>query len=394
MKILYLVASDGIFLNMKGGAGTHIRGSIMGFEENGINVIPFLQGDYIRTSNNDGSTPHYPSNHKKKNIPLPSFIKILGRELKSISRFRNFKKKLEQIIQTEKPDLIYERSCLYASYGNKLAKKYKIPHYIETSGCLVELFKDSYGISSVKIANYIERTKLTKADCVVSEAESAIDYIRIKFSLKDKTIISKPLGVNFNTKTADSNAVNTLKKKYEITNGYKIIGYVGTFASYHKIESLLPVFEKTKDLNIKYLLVGSGGNYDYIKKEVAKLGLKNVILTGYISSGIENYFSLMDIGLIPDCEQHMAPIKYYEYGLYNLCPLVPNYNAFDKLLSYGLNGYTFNSNPESLINVIEKINDLDICEIKSLGQEWHNYVISNYSWKQVVTGVINQVPKS
>lgn len=394
MKILYLVASDGIFLNMRGGAGTHIRGTIKGFEENGINVKTFIQGDYHRRYNNCENNKNNVSSSKKISLYLPSFIKILGRELKSMFRFRNFKKTLEQVIQREKPDLIFERSCLYASYGNKLAKKYKIPHYIETSGCLVELFNDSYGITSVRIANYIESKKLANADCVVAEADSAIDFIRDKFFLKDKTIISKPLGVNFNLTAPDISAVNTLKTKYEITNDFKVIGYVGTFASYHRIESLLPVFEKTQNLKIKYLLVGNGGNYDYIKYEVSNRGLKNVILTGYVSSGIENYFSLMDIGLIPDCEQHMAPIKYYEYGLHNLCPLVPNYNAFDKLLSNGLNGYKFNNNSESLTDVIKKINDLDLSEIKKIGQKWHDYVLSNYSWKKVVKAVINQSQKA
>lgn len=391
MKILYLVSSDGIYTNMKGGAGTHIRGTIKGFRENGIEVITFIQGDYSLQQNNRDNKNY--NKDKKKTVTVKrSFFRVLGREIKTIIRFKKFKKELEKIINKEKPNLIYERSCLYACYGGKLSRKYSIPHFIETSGCLVELTNDAYGVSFIKLANFIEKKKLAKASCVITEADSAIDYVRNKFILKNKNIISKPLGINFDRQLPSPIEVDKLKKKYQISNDFKVVGYVGTFASYHKIESLLPVFEQTKNLNIKYILVGSGGNYEHIKKEVERKGLENVVLTGYISFGIENYFSLMNIGLIPDCEHHMAPIKYYEYGLYKLCPLVPNYRAFDKLLVNGINGYTF-SNTESLIKVIENIDNVEVSEIKNMGQIWHDYVISNYSWNQVVKGVINEFNK-
>src|SRR5690606_18413845 len=93
MRLVYLSPSRGISLDQSGGAGTHIRGTIKGFEDNNIVVLPLIAGDMFKT---DFKGLHSKSYNKtdKKNAQfsirsflkklLPDKLRLLLREIRTI----------------------------------------------------------------------------------------------------------------------------------------------------------------------------------------------------------------------------------------------------------------------------------------------------------------------
>ncbi|BDD10057.1 hypothetical protein FUAX_24890 [Fulvitalea axinellae] len=391
MKILYLVASEGIYYDMRGGAGTHIRGTIKAFRDHGHEVTPLLFGDYLRKNlNSQGEDDVVVEKSKSTKDFLPQKLRVLGREFNSIRRKKKYRALIEDYLVDNRPDFIYERSCLFSVDGGRLARKHGIPYFLETSGCIAELADDAYGVPSVQLANYIERLKLQSADVVVTEAKSAIPFVRDKFNLKNAKIIAKPLGVYLPV-DEDSNIregrISILRKSLGLSEEDIVVGYVGSFASYHRVESFIPYFRENEAL--RFLMVGAGGNYEYCKEKVCELGLSNVIFTGYVKEGLSDYLGIMDLGLIPDCEPHMAPIKYFEYGIYGVCPIVPDYWAFERLCENKVNGFKFRPNDHSSISsMFSTIMNCKREEVKEKGESWSQEVRSNFEWKEVVREVI------
>jgi hypothetical protein len=145
---------------MKGGAGTHIRGTIRGFEENGHQVLPLILGDMLNINMHDDqmAEKHLISTRSNsfKNL-LPKFIRILFRDINTYIQSRKFAKRIISDAVHFNPDIIYERSCMFSNAGNYVFKNTNIPIFIETSGCLVEIFKESYGTTSVKWGHWANR---------------------------------------------------------------------------------------------------------------------------------------------------------------------------------------------------------------------------------------------
>lgn len=366
---------------MQGGAGTHIRGTIRGFEENGHEVLSFILGDEMNSNKEENAiltNSKLPSKINQPKDILPQYIRSTLRDIRSYHRSYAFSKRILPLIKKFDPDIIYERSCIFSTVGNDISKKLNKPLYLETSGCLVEIFKKTYGLSSARIANMLEKRKLNDAHVVVTEAESAVNTIKKKFDLKNKKIIAKPLGVEF--------PIHTFKKyKSDILT----VGYIGTFATYHQVELLLPVFEFFKHENIKFILIGSGGNRLQVENWVREKEINNVEFPGYLKENdLNDYMNRLDIGLVPNCEEHMAPIKTFEYGVYNICPMVPNYEAFKNLIKNGEEGIVFSPNSsESIKQNLEDVLSGSI-EHEKCAVRWNNVVSKNFRWNQVVLKVL------
>jgi glycosyltransferase involved in cell wall biosynthesis len=233
----------------------------------------------------------------------------------------------------------------------------------------------------------IDKKKLENADVVVTEAESAVEFIKNKYKISPKRIIAKPLGIQIPSKNFSNMDLNF---KENVLN----LGYVGTFASYHNVELLQPVFKYFKNKKIIFYLIGSGGNIKKIKNWVEDNEIVNVIFTGYLENEkLIQYLNFLDIGIVPNCEKHMAPIKTFEYGVYNICPMVPEYDAFSKIIKNKENGIIFKPNsPDSIIKNIDDVLKGDI-EYKQCGSNWNKFVLNTFQWHQVVRNVLFEAEK-
>ena len=394
MKILYLASDHGLTFNMQGGAGTHMRNTVKAFEDHNNEVLKIIGGDVLAKTNN--TTIHQKKNKKFRNIiikVLPDKFRLLLREIRYLFVSRKIEAiSIKNIIEF-KPDVIYARSAYYDTFPLRIKKKLNIPLYLETSGCLVEIFSTIAGVFSFKLGNKIEKWKLQRSDFVVVEAETAVKYVSEKFSLKKEKIIAKPLGVNHETFNVDKTYQKKIIQKYNLENKY-IIGFAGTFQEYHGIPLLLDAALKLKTLNSKivFLIIGDGAQAAKYKKMKNENLLDNVIFTGYISRLlIPTYLDMFRCGVVPNCEKHMLPIKVFEYGLGYSCPAIPDYAPLRTVINSS-NGITFkNNNAKDLAIQLDKLTNNN--STKMLAENWHLKVINNYNCFSVVKNVLGSMEK-
>src|SRR5690554_2591910 len=393
IRLIYLVPSKGISYDQKGGAGTHIRGTINALKNKGIIVTPVIHGSLHvnKDFHANNTSPNYAvyQNLKSK---LPKQLTLFLQDIRIIFDDLVFFSKAYKLIKKNKSKIIYERSCFLSISGLILSKLFNQYYYVETSGALVEIFINDYGTTLRPLANLVEKLKLKFADCIVTESNASIDFVRKKYELKDKQIISKPLGItSLQANAYDIPTIKKLKLKLNISPEDFVLGYVGTFASYHNVDFLISTFKMINNPHIKLILVGAGGGFTHIKKRVEEENIKNVIFTGYIPNAeVSNYFALMQVGVIPNCEEHLMPIKTYEYGLHSICPLVPRYYGSMEIEKYNA-GILFKAlNSTSLkeqILYLFKNREL----VERYGKAWNKIVLENYLWDTTIQALVDNI---
>jgi glycosyltransferase involved in cell wall biosynthesis len=403
MKILYLAPSIGLTLEQSGGAGTHMRGTIQGFRDNGVEIFPVIGGDVlgkkdtaadIRISQPVKSSANQSGMRKFIKSLMPDKVRLLLRDMRTLYEDRQVEKHTYHSILKFAPDIIYERSGYLSTYGGRLAKKLRVPHLLETDGCMIEVISKDYGVFSERIGNWIEKRKLKKADYAVVMNAMAVKPVSKKFDLPSGKFIVKTLGVSEQSYTVDTHVVDGLKTKYGL-HGKFVVGFVGAISLYHGVQYLVEaarILQEQQQEGIVIVIVGWSKEAEQLQKRADDLGLTNVIFTGRVDKKeVGNYFSLFDAGVIPDAEESIYPVKVLEYGLFRLCPIVPAYEVFDEILLEGQTGYSFKpGNPESLAGKIASlVNQREA--VQQCASRWEDYVKKNFQWKDTVKHILSTI---
>jgi glycosyltransferase involved in cell wall biosynthesis len=94
-------------------------------------------------------------------------------------------------------------------------------------------------------------------------------------------------------------------------------GFVGAFEYWVNFDFVLAVAKRLPQIN--FLLVGDGRRMKYLKEQIARFGLSNIILTGAVShQDAMDYVAGMDVCLLPFTHDAVAdgscPLKLFEYA--------------------------------------------------------------------------------
>jgi len=392
IKVLFLVTTPGISIHQSGGAGTHIRGTIKALEQAGISVFPLVAGDLKNAMQSKVNNSKAGGVRNAIKSFIPSRVRLLLRDLRGILNDRQYKAVIQEAIDKFKPDIIYERSSYLSTVGAFLARKNSVPIFVESDGCMVEIISQDYGVFSERLGNIIERIKLRRADRIVVMSKESKKVISKKFGIEDSgRFVEKPLGVNVDDYPADSQKVNELMAAFQIEHKF-VCGFIGAVSKYHGVDILIETAGMLMgDSSIIFLLVGWSEEAKRLKQIAEDRGLTNVIFVGRVDkSEVGNFYDLFDIGIIPDADETLYPIKVLEYGAFRLCPLVPDYPVFKEIIENGVNGYTFiPKNPISLATRITEIKRNNIHE--KIGNAWHHSVNENFKWEKTVVGLVQSI---
>ena len=138
MKILFYSPHPTLYLEASTGYGSHMRGMIKGFQEEGHKVEILVMG----------KAPSYlvknDSSFNLKSIAKLFIPKILWRTLKEIQQIRFDKhaaKELQFTIESFQPDLVYERSAWMSNGSVKVLSYFNIKHIVEINAPFEEEVK-------------------------------------------------------------------------------------------------------------------------------------------------------------------------------------------------------------------------------------------------------------
>jgi len=285
-KICYL-RTDHLFGPKSGGSVTHIAGVANGFSRLGIDLF-FISTDKLELVD-ESVTPIY--------IIKPRSLLKNATEVPEIVYNKLLTEKASRIIESDKPDMIYQRYSTFNYAGVILARKFRLPFVLEYNGSEVWAAKNwGSPFKYQDIAEKIELLNLRSADLIVVVSQPIKEDL-LKIGLPEHRILVNPNGVDIDRLHPDIDG-NPVRKKYSLEHK-TIIGFIGTFGRWHGAEILAQAIEPVidKSPNAHFLFVGDGATMPLVRSIIKETGVENhVTFTGMVPQDLgPEYLAACDI---------------------------------------------------------------------------------------------------
>ena len=379
MKILVLVFH---FPPISGGGVVVITDIINKFAElgNDVTVItPDLKWD------GEQFNPEINSKIKVIRTITPSHtkIKIAARRCQS-----NIKKKAIEIGELDNFDFIFtifHPFHLVPKAAVEAGKKLNIPSIIKVDDAI---YQKVSGIKSIqrRIEKMINGKTLRSGTKILVSNNDTKKVVINEYNVKSENISIVPNGV-------DLSLFKTNIKK----NPEKIV-FAGAMYYHRGLDILLEAIPYVikKIPNAKFILLGSGGEMNKLKKIVSDKKLeKSVEFTGWINRDkIPQNISDASVGIGPlrltDVTSRALPIKVLEYMAVSLPVIAKRGTLPLDVLENEKNGYFVDDVEDLVEKIIELLNDPK--KVENMGIQSSN-MVQKFSWNNVVTDIIENVKK-
>lgn len=275
-------------------------------------VLPFFIGEQFRYFKDKGHKLYVacsPSEHLKGYSEKMGFDYIETPVNRSISLSEDFKsiRNICKLIKENNIDLVIGHTPKGGLLAMIAAKLCNVKHRIYFRHGLVYETSKGFKRFMLKSVDRLSSACATKVICVSPSvlAKSNED----KLANPSKQIIlghGTCNGVDtrnqFNPALIDSTKINILKEKYNISPDDFVIGYSGRLVRDKGIIDLIQAFELIENTeHCKLLLVGMFEERDALPEDIKNkiLSHPQIIYTGFINGGMENYYALMDLYVLP-----------------------------------------------------------------------------------------------
>ena len=379
MKILVLVFH---FPPISGGGVVVITDIINKFAELG-NEVTVITPDLKW----DGEQFNPKINSKIKIIrtitPSHTKIKIAARRCQS-----NIKKKAIEIGKFNNFDFIFtifHPFHLVPKAAVEAGKELDIPSIIKVDDAI---YQKVSGIKSIqrRIEKMINGKTLRSGTKILVSNNDTKKIVINEYNVKSENISIVPNGV-------DLSLFKTNIKK----NPEKIV-FAGAMYYHRGLDILLEAIPYVikKIPNAKFILLGSGGEMNKLKKIVSDKKLeKSVEFTGWINRDkIPQSISDASVGIGPlrltDVTSRALPIKVLEYMAVSLPVIAKRGTLPLDVLENEKNGYFVDDVEDLVEKIIELLNDPK--KVENMGIQSSN-MVQKFSWNNVVTDIIENVKK-
>lgn len=323
-----------------------------------------------------------------------------------------FLDQLEQVINENSIDIIYERMCLGNTSCAQISRKKNIAYIAEYNGSEIDIINDS-GLTvpfENTFKNY-EMFNFMNADIISVVSKQVKDQL-LDLNIPSNKIIINPNGADPKklSKFTEEN-FKSIRETLNISKNEFVIGYVGTFSTWHNIDFLMKLinFVCKKNCEIKFILIG----LDYTNKNFLELIEDNkeiksqIMIMGKLPPKVKDYFlQVSDATIITNKnkinnkEFFGSPIKLFEYmslGKPIISTKVKNIEDYLKIYTdtidqnlENVNGFVID-NDESTTLKLDQIFDkfynvINFLKLNSkisnkIGENSRNHFLKNYTWE-------------
>lgn len=232
---------------------------------------------------------------------------------------------LSPLVQTARPDFIYERLCLGNIAGALAARSQAIPYIVEYNGSELSLRRSFDGSSFEQEEAFLAAEAFAFAQATCINVVSA----HIRDDLVERGVDAGKILVNPNCvdpedyAPAEPGERAAIRRELGLREDAVVAGFIGTFGGWHGIDvlaaALKPILDQAPDL--QFLLIGDGNFAHLVDDQIAEHGLQQrVIRTGQLPqrAGLRA-LKACDLYLSPH-SSHMvdrpffgSPTKLFEY---------------------------------------------------------------------------------
>lgn len=273
-------------------------------------------------------------------------------------------KRIEEVIEQEKPDVLHAHSpALNGLAALQANKKFNLPVVYECRAFWEDAAVD-HGTSKEKGLRYrltraMESKVFRQVTAVTTICEGLRQDIVGRGIPADKvTVIPNAVDVEHFSVGAQSDPV--MKEKLGLS-GKTVLGFIGSFYAYEGLPLLLEALPKMveNDPNLRLLLVGGGPQEALIKSKITELGLQDiVVMTGRVPhSEVQHYYNLVDVFVYPRLSMRLTdlvtPLKPLEAMAQGKLVVASDVGGHKELINHGQNGCLFQAdNADELARVV------------------------------------------
>lgn len=389
IKLLFTCADPKITTQNNRGYAIHIREFLLALKRQKVSVSTYICGDRKPGAHTELAARNEQNRGLKAALKKFKPAYAIQQRLKYWSSWFAARKAIS--VLDEKFDAIYERYEGTSRLGLTLAKKFKAPLILEVNA---PFWQDAkyYGHYYSKFARRIDKKMVKKAQAVVVVTEAIKEYL-IELGAPAEKITVNHNGVNLHV-FQSTNGNGELRKKLELTNKI-VVGYVGSFSKWHRLELLVqaarqlePAFSK-----LHFLLVGNGADRPRIEALIRESNLTGIFtFTGEVlHTKVPEYLNLFDVAVLPETEDYCSPIKIFEYMAAEKAVLIPEITTLKALVKHEETGLFFKrASLEDLTGQLKKL-VIDSELRTKIGKQAGETIREHFTWQKNSERVIELI---
>ena len=205
-----------------------------------------------------------------------------------------------------RPELIYERYNLYYLAGAVLARRTRVPLFVEVNAPLAEERSRHGGLRLRRLAHRLERFVWRSGDRVLAVTAVLGDMVAAA-DVPEGRIEVVPNGI-------DPDDFVGLPARQN-PSGPVVLGFVGFVRDWHGLDAVIAAMAAHADIPLELVVVGDGPALPTLQRQAADLGIADrVRFTGLQPhEAIPGLVAGFDIALQPRVVAYASPLKLFEY---------------------------------------------------------------------------------
>ena len=310
MNILYSFRTRGV-----GAESVHISGIANALESLGHHV-DFESPTGKDPRENAGTNPFSKSQSVSPLHAIAARLPGFLFEIAEVAYNLQARKRISHRLSTKKYSLIYERHAFFLSATSKIAQKSGIPYVVEVN----ELVGDERIRKQpllTPIAQRCDQQTFKNATRIITVSPHLKRKIQEQHGIPKEKILVHPNAVEASL-LEESPDPTPFLQQFQL-QGHFVIGFVGWFVEWHRLDLLLDAFAQfakgKPGIQPKLLLVGDGPLKEDLFQQASRLGIQNqVTFTGPVGhKQVPSIVKTFNIAVIPHSNQYRSPIKLFEY---------------------------------------------------------------------------------
>lgn len=298
-----------------------------------------------------------------------------------------------EAIREFQPDIILARQDAYCWSVARAAKKINVPLVTYADAPVAyetRLFNDERRWHPHGVVERIERWTLQQSQAIITVSHPAAELLK-RYRLKVPIHVN-PNGID--PQTFQQNSVEErrqLRSVLGIPEDQLVIGFQGTFRSFHGIDRLTELIHRTAERSgVTWLLVGDGPQLPALRAEID--GRHDVIVMGKrLPDEMPGLLSVMDIAVAPHARMdgtfYFCPLKILEYAATGCATLASRQGDIPFLLADGTAGEIVDADDvEAWARQLDVLID-DRERRLLLAKRARDHVMKNLTWQQTAMRV-------
>jgi glycosyltransferase involved in cell wall biosynthesis len=264
------------------------------------------------------------------------------------------------------PLFVWQRLDPFFAEGPRLARRFRVPLVVGVHALTV-CERRKWGAGRLPLDPLLalgERWVLRRADCICLVSESLrSELVTVGLRGDDSRLLVTPNQVDPSLFRPMPAAARTRRRELGISDDDFVIGWSGSFRSFHRLDLVLEIHRQLADrgnlARAVWLFLGDGTRRRRLEEVCAAAGMRAVFPGLVEYTRVPEYLSAMDVGLVLGSEEagafHYSPVKLRELLACGVPVAASDVGEISTLMAGTPLAGLLGTNPRELAEAIERV---------------------------------------